>query len=359
MRLKIQTLIITILFATTAIMQAQQSVRTNAIKANNYGVVYSLPKTSLSVTVKVKKTVYTRGEFYQFAQRYLNIDPITESNTEYTIEEVFVDNIGVPNPDQSFMVIFNPKSIAPFVELTVDGLIGAINTDAIIEGKANYQLPAPSAAPINARRFLGEEVLMAGSTAKQAELVSRQIFDLRRSKNDILIGEADNMPPDGEAYKIVMEQIDNQERALTELFTGNIQTEYFTKEINVVPNNQDIDRMVIGRFSKKLGPIDADNLAGEPIYLSLKRKNPRPEIFLTDKEKQSFDKKLSEGVVYNIPAKAQLTIEFNNRVLNNQEIDIVQFGTQDVLTKRMLDNKKQPIKVEFFPNLGAIKQIIQ
>lgn len=359
MKLKIQTLIFTILFATAPLVQAQQTVRTNAIKANNYGVIYTLPKTSLSVSLKVKKTVYKRGEFYQFAQRYLNIDPITENRTEYTLEEVKVDNVGIPNTAQSFMVMFNPKSVAPFVELTEDGLIASINTDANIEANEEFTLPAPSAAPLNARRLLAEEVLMAGSTAKQAELVSRQIFDLRRSKNDILIGEADNMPPDGEAYKIVMEQIDGQEKALTELFIGSVQTEYFIEKIDIVPNNEDINRMVIGRFSRKLGPVDADNLAGEPLLLTLKSKSPHSESFLSDKDRERFEKKLTEGIVYNVPAKAQLTIEFENKVLNNQEIDVVQFGTQDVLAKRMLDNKKQPIKVEFFPNLGAIKHIIQ
>lgn len=358
MKLKIQTLFILLITGAFA-LQAQQTVRKNAIKANNYGVVYTLPKTSLVATLKVKKTVYQRGEFYQFAQRYLNIDPITESRTEYTLEEIMVDNVGVPDEEQSFMVVFKAKSVAPFVELTEDGLIAAINTDAVLDKKATYALPVSEAQTTNPRRFLTEEVLMAGSTAKQAELISRQIFDLRRSKNDILIGEADNMPPDGEAYKIVMEQIDNQERALTEMFAGSTQTEYFLKEITIVPQNEDINRMVVGRFSKKLGPIEPDNLAGEPIYLSLQSKSAHQDNFMSDKDRASFNKKLASGVAYNIPAKAQLTIEFDNRNMINKEVDVVQFGSQDVLTKKMLENKKQPIKVEFFPNLGAIKQIKQ
>ena len=357
MKLKIQSLIVILLAA--AALHAQQTVRMNAIKSNNYGVVYSLPKTSVVVTLKIKKTVYKRGEFYQYSQRYLNIDPITESRTQYSIEDVVIDNVGVANPEQSYMVVFNPKSVAPFVELTEDGLIAAINTDADIIQKTKITLPEADEAPLNARRFLSEEVLAAGSTGKQAELVSRQIFDLRRSKNDILIGEADNMPPDGEAYKIVISQINNQEKALSELFTGSTQSEYFTKQLTIIPENNDIDRLVIGRFSEKLGLVDSDNLAGAPIYLSLKSKIPVANQFMNDKERAAFEKKLADGVVYNIPAKAQLSLEFNNKTLYNQEIDVVQYGVQDVLTKRMLDNKKQPIKVLFFPNLGAIKQIIQ
>ena len=41
------------------------------------------------------------------------------------------------------------------------------------------------------------------------------------------------------------------------------------------------------------------------------------------------------------------------------EVDVVQFGSQDVLIKQMFDNNKQPVKVYFYPELGAIKQIIQ
>ncbi len=358
MKLKIQTLLVTLLLS-ASLLNAQQTVRTNAIKANNYGVVYSLPQTSVVVTFKIKKTEYKRGEFYQFAQRYLNINPITENRTEYSIEDVMVDNVGIPNPNQSFMVTFNAKSVAPFVELTEDGLIAAINTDADFAKRPQYAVPMAEAQPLNPRRFLSEEVLIAGSTAKQAELVSRQIFDLRRSKNDILIGEADNMPPDGEAYKIVMEQIDAQERALTEMFVGSTQTEYMLKEITIVPENADLDRNVIGRFSKKLGLVEADNLAGEPIYFSLKNKAPQSTPFMSEKDRAAFEKKLASGVVYNIPAKAQLNIEYNNKTYINQEIDVVQFGSQDVLTKKVLENKKQPIKVVFFPNIGAIRQIIQ
>ena len=64
-------------------------------------------------------------------------------------------------------------------------------------------------------------------------------------------------------------------------------------------------------------------------------------------------------MVYNLPSKAQLILSYKNNTLINTELDVVQFGTQDVLTKRMFDSRKQPIKVEFYPHLGAIKQITQ
>src|SRR5690606_41995393 len=87
--------------------------------------------------------------------------------------------------------IVRPNSLAPYVYLTQEGLISTINAEPVTEETPTFELPAPSPAPLNPRRFLSEETLMAGSTAKQAELVAKQIFDLRRSRNDILIGEAE------------------------------------------------------------------------------------------------------------------------------------------------------------------------
>lgn len=339
---------------------SQKTTRVNAIKANDYGVVYSLPKTSFEITLLVKKTVQTRGDFYQYGQRYLGIEkPITENSTFFTLEDVVVTNKGVADKENSFMVEFRSNTLQPYVMLREDGVIASVNAEAQFSKEEQVKIPEAQRASVNPRRFLSQETLMAGSTAKQAELVSRQIFDLRRSRQDILTGEAENMPPDGNAYKVVMDEINMQEKALTELFAGSESTEYFTHTITVVPEKANIDRRVVGRFSEQLGPVDADNLAGEPIYLTLKNKTPKMDVELSERDLQRLEKKLTGGLVYNIPGKAALTIEFKNRVVKNTETDVVQYGSQDVLVKKMFDNLKQPIQVIFYPELGAIKQIIQ
>ena len=40
---------------------------------------------------------------------------------------------------------------------------------------------------INPRDFLTEEILMAGSTAKMAELVAKEIYNIRESKNALSV----------------------------------------------------------------------------------------------------------------------------------------------------------------------------
>lgn len=358
--MRVKSYILTLLLIISSCASAQKTVRVNAVKANDYGVVYSLPVTSFEVTLTIKKSTYQRGDFYTFAQRYLAIDnPVIENRVVYSLEDINVVNRGIPDKNNSYMVAFRPKSVEPFVFLREDGLIVSINAEPESEVRADLIIPAGVSGSENPRRYLSQETLMAGSTAKQAELVARQIFDLRRSRSDILSGEAESMPPDGNAYNVVMSEIDRQEKALTELFAGSLETEYFTKTVVVVPEQNNIDRQVIARFSEKLGVVDVDNLAGEPIHLSLTNKTPKVDMQLSAKELQRLESKLSEGIVYNIPAKADLVIEFKNRVAKNMEVDVVQFGTKDVLVRRMFDNNKQPIKVFFYPELGAVKQVVQ
>jgi len=308
----------------------------------------------------VKKTTYRKGEFYPYAQRYLGIEnPITADRIVYTLEDISIINKGIADKNNSFMVIFRPKSLEPFVHLREDGVIVTINADPEHEEFEELKIPQGIAPSVNPRNYLSQETLMAGSTARQAELVARQIFGLRSSRTDILTGEADNMPPDGNAYKVVMDEINLQEKALTELFIGSEQTEYFTRSYTIVPDERDIDRRVIVRFSEKLGPVDADNFAGEPIYLSLVNKTPKVEMQLSERDLKRLSDKLSSGIVYNVPGKAALTVEFRSKTLADKEVDVVQYGSQDVLIRRMFDNVKQPVKVYFYPELGAIKQVIQ
>lgn len=350
---------ITLLLAQS--IYAQTPIRHNALKSNDYGVVYSLPITQLDFEINITKTTYERGEYYQFAKQYLNIDnPILEDKVVYSLNDIEIHNIGIPDKNESYFIQFRSNTVEPYVYLTKEGLICAINENPPIDEKMKTS-PSQTVSPptVNAQSLLTEEILLAGSRSKQAELIAKQIFALRMSRSDILTGEAENMPPDGDAYKLVMDQINMQEKALIELFEGNVKTEDISKTISIIPTNENIDHEVIFRFSNKFGLVNAEDLSGEPVYLTLTNKNPQPQVELTERQIRELEKKFSDGVVYNIPSKAQLTVNFRNQVLANKEVDMVQYGSQDVLTRRMFDSRKQPIKVIFYPELGAIRQIIQ
>ena len=65
-----------------------------------------------------------------------------------------------------------------------------------------------------------EEILIAGSTAKMAELVAKEIYNIRESKNSLTRGQADYMPKDGAALKLMLDNLDEQEQAMMQMFAG-------------------------------------------------------------------------------------------------------------------------------------------
>lgn len=112
---------------------------------------------------------------------------------------------------------------------------------------------------------------MAGSTAKMAELTAKEIFNIRESKNLILRGQAENMPKDGASLQLVIDNLNQQEQAMTEMFTGINDREDQVFTVRLSPEEGLKDRIAF-RFSEKLGILTPDDLAGEPIYVNLTSK---------------------------------------------------------------------------------------
>jgi len=308
-----------------------------AMKSNGYGVTYSLPKTSLVVTAEITQVTCKAGPYYKYAEKYLGVkDAVMSDHVYYELSKVYLQNKGVPDEANTYIVEFKPKTTAPFVYLTDDGLLCTINADysptesVVAVAKRSAQAAEKEQVPA----LMTEELLMAGSVTRQAEVAARQIYKLRETRMDILSGEADNMPPDGEAMKIVLQQLTDQEQALTALFVGEKHRKTTFHETRIVPDD-DLDREVLFRFSEKLGLLDPDDLEAEKKEKAMK------------------------GIIYNVPGKADARIEMGDKQLYRGEVQVVQFGSHEALAPVMFEDRKAPIKVIFYPETGAIKQIIQ
>ena len=333
-------------------------VKKNAVKANNFGITYSLPKTELVVDAEVTKVVCKAGPYYQYAEKYLGVkDAVTEDEVHYELGKLTLINHGVPDADNTYIVEFKGGTVAPYAYLTEEGLLCSINAEYTPEESPlkTIQKSAKKPAKVTDASVLSEELLMAGSTARQAEVAAKQIYRIRESRMNILTGEADNLPPDGEAMKLVIQQLEEQEKSLTNLFTGIETRETTHYEVSITPYD-DLEGEVLFRFSKKMGIVDADDLGGTPVCMNLKATDRAPVLDAKEAEKKE---KSMKGIIYNIPGKASIEISMNRKTLYKGEAQITQFGTREGLAPVMFEDKKAPVKVYFYPETGAIKQIIQ
>ena len=83
---------------------------------------------------------------------------------------------------------------------------------------------------------MNEETLAAGSTAKMAELIAQDIYEIRESRNLLVRGQADNMPKDGEQLRLMLNQLDKQDQAMTSLFIGITEKDTTEHTITVIPD---------------------------------------------------------------------------------------------------------------------------
>ena len=322
-------------------------------KATGGGITYSLPKTSFIVNVEVTKTTIKAGKYFRYAESSLGIkDVATEDQVIYELGKVKLVNKGVPDANNTYVIEFRQKTVAPFVYLTHDGLLCAINTDYVLEfvdDERKVDVPSVNISPSS---VFTEEFLRAGSVAKEAEIAVKEILRLRESRTNILTGEVENLPPDGEAMKIQISKLEEQEKALASLFIGTKTQEISYFDVAIVPEDE-LDREVLFRFSSKLGILDEDDLGGEPVYMNLTAMNRAPELDPKEAEKKA---KLMKGVIYNVPGRGRVEIVHNNKTLYRVETPVVQFGTKEVLAPVLLEDKKLPVKITFYPETGAIRQ---
>jgi hypothetical protein len=240
--------------------------------------------------------------------------------------------------------------------LTDNGLLCAINTEYTPVNTTQNTDPIIIASfDPNVTGVYTEEFLKAGTVARQAEVAAQQIYRIRERKMDILTGDAENLPPDGEAMKLVIQGLEDQEQKLTSLFAGGFSKETSFRVINLTPQ-ENINAEVLFRFSNKLGMLDADDLGGEPVYFNLQVTERAPELSPKDAEKKEKSKK---GIIYNLPGKARVEINTAQTTLYAGEMPVVQFGSQENLAPVMFEDKKTPVKITFYPETGAIRQISQ
>lgn len=332
------------------IAQTQLTEFTPGVAAN--GVNYALPQTRLRIDVTAMKVVYTPGEYANYAERYLHIISAGQAaSTQWSVTRLNVYQEGVPDTSKVFTVKMKDKTVAPMVQLTNSGILVAVNTTTEVD-TPGFPSTRTTNHRLDARQYLTAEILSATSVAKRAELTAQEILDIRESKNAIKRGQVESMPKDGASLKIVLDELDMQERALTQLFVGYSDTTVTYKSYTILPT-EDIEKGVLFRFSRKLGFVDADDLAGDPYYLTLKDLHT---VVIPD-QKELLKKKIA-GLVYNMPSMAKLTISTMQGNLYEQELPFAQFGTLDVLSATLF-NKGANTRLTLHPATGGILHLEQ
>ena len=316
-------------------LQAQSPV----LVEDELAVVYYMPKTQVAITVEYDQVQVAPGPFYQYAQRYLNTDNVVlEAQTYYELTNMHIQTQAVADYERAYKVHAQRDIEAQLLTLTADGLLYGYNVGPItIVPQANED--KTMAKPMGEVLMpLLEEQMIASSIAKMAEGAARQIYHIREMRLNILTGDVEHVPADGQAMQLVLNELNQREQALTELFVGRKQVTHLSKTLYYTPSDAPHPAM-IARFSKFGGVVDAEDLSGEPIHMNVVATKQSLHSNHAVEDKKALQ---PSEIYYNLPGQAAITITYKDITIT-ASCPVAQYGVAIPLAKDLFIKHKPTI----------------
>ncbi len=368
------TLSIGILMIGTGSLCAQSSQQLSPREPIPDGVVvYSLPITSLHLSVEALRESYTPGPYAKYAKKYLGITPSPDYKDSYQLLSIRI--VPYIEADQNSRYIANlssfpgPSYPANFFKFTSQGLV--VFSDDKNPGEDNWRFPAlterqqiNTAAATNnitsTQTTLYKRVKNASggydkvavqqsqavekSLEKKAQEAADMIFSLRKKRVDIVTGDTD-ASFSGEALKTAVDEISRLESDYLSLFIGVTESAVQKLDFDVTPQaSADKQLYVAFRMSDAHGLLVPENMSGRPIVLEL---IPEEDTAATEQIIQDNNGKKSRAktqaaergsIFYRVPSICLVKILDGNDLLLQSRVPIYQLGKTlsfpiDVLVK--------------------------
>ena len=322
--------------------------------ASSPSLTYMLPQTVIQVDITMEKRIMKAGSYYRYSQRLLNLSSaITEDSEEWFIKDVRISTAGKADESKQFSVFATGNTSANMLTLSSDGVLIGINNSPVF----TTELPTSKLnlgtllADVNFDNVaLSEDLLYKTSSAAMAQEAANMVYKLRKSRIEILSGELANLPPDGEAYKTILQEIEKQEKDFVSLFAGKTITTTQTQRFELTPDPaSSYANHVLCRFNKQKGLVDAMDITGTPIYLKLDVVNKDNSKNLQLEPSKNTEK---SGLFYSIPSWGTVQVLDKNTTLIIEKVALAQYGQVVSMPASVLE--KEGVVIEISPATGAL-----
>lgn len=316
-------------------------------------VVYSLPSTTINLNVTAEKENFIAGPYAKYAQKYLGAAARSADAVSYTLKEVSVKPYVEIDPAETYTlkIAGEGAASATFLQMCSQGII--LYSDSKESKKDEWRFPSAASEDAFSSKDLGENLTSATTTlyknvksengfnkvaVQQSEVVEKslekkaaeaaqRIFDLRKSRIQIITGDTD-ATYSGEAMGAALKEITRLEQEYLSLFYGISETSLQKMNFDVVPSQSNPKQMYVAfRLSDTEGLLPSSDVTGRPIILEL---TLGQKAAITD----TGAAKKSSGltITYRIPVIATAKLIDSQKVLLQTRIPVYQLGTKTTIT---------------------------
>lgn len=275
------------LMAVTMLAAQNRCVEIEGVVSSGSGLVYNQPRTTLAVDLTIEHETIVAGPYARYALKYLGLRaPFSDKKTS----------------------VLRGAEVALFDESEYAAApLAAVKSCADL---ADGEAEAFPALPVDRIE------LLQPAAEQAAEQAANRIFALRRSRLDLITGEAgENVF--GEGLKAALSEIEAQEQALLELFLGKRMVKCETRRVLVFPK-ADKRQYIVARFSEADGLLPESDLSGEIVLLEI---NPGEPFAV-----EAAPEKSTNVVNCRAAAPCLCSVRMGNSLLATQTLPIFEFG---------------------------------
>ena len=353
------------IFATMMVALAiVATTQAQTLQQGEQAIVYYSPRTHVVLDFSYAVETEQVGIYASYAEKLLGIkDAVTENKTTYTLTGVNVHTRTDADHARPHKVV--AEAGVPMQLLRIS------DKDLLVGYNLPYEQPASKSQKPKKENTqthetpakiipLTEDVVEARTVADAARAVAKQIFRIREARMYLLSGEVEHAPADGEAMRLVLDEMNKQEKELTELFIGTKSRAIRHKTVEYTPSGENFklfnERL---HFSHEDGFTSPENVDAEEIGVTIQFTRPQiaPALPEDPKAKKKNDLQPSQ-IVYNIPGTGVLRVRYKGEQMTEKTLPIAQFGIDVPLSRDLFTGKKLPI-ITFSERTGNVVSISQ
>lgn len=307
-------------------------------------VSYALPQTALVFEVEAVQEKFYAGPYAKYAQKYLGIEAKTEDSATYNLSSVRLRACVEADQSARYTIALSKDTPCPaFVQMTAQGLVAL--SDGNLGEESVWRFAAPSKADFSGKGVssnytsesatlyrnvkdeqaynkvaIQQNMVVEKSLEKKAKEAADMIFNLRRTRVQIVTGDTD-ANYSGDAMASALAELERLEQEYMSLFIGYSEYQNQTFTTDYVPDPKDKNHIAIAfRISDTDGVVDASDVAGKPYFVQLEPQSIKP----ADAVKTAA--KVKQTVPYRIPAICTVKLLDGAKAILQTRVPVYQLG---------------------------------